>query len=98
MTNRLTIVESEDYTLDLEYSDEFFILHLLYFKPSVASVRELKNKVIELKQFSKVIGYSGVYTGVDPLDTKTPKLLRMLNAEKIGNSEGIDVYQLKEED
>ena len=95
---RLTIVETEDYTLDLEYSDSFFILHLLYFKPSVATVRELKNKVEELREFSKVVGYTGVYTGVDPEDTKMPKLLRMLNAEKIGNSEGIDVYQLKEQD
>lgn len=92
-SKRMTFIDCEDFRLDLEYNDQFFILHMPIINVSKGSIVHLKIKLEELQEFSDTIGYGGIYTGIDPNNKPMVKLMRMIKAEHQGDAEGMAVYK-----
>jgi len=93
--------ESDSLQIDAEYNEFFFILHL----PSVEKLTKSiylagLQKLEEIKDFAKTIGYMSVYAAVYDGDMLTSKLIGRLGMEYKGSSDGFHVYEvvLKEED
>ncbi len=91
-STRFTLIEDEDMILDLEYSDQYFILHLPLFTPKKSSVQRLRVKLEELKEFADTIGYTGVYAAIGKDDKPMHKLVRLLYFKHIGENEGLDIF------
>ena len=91
-STRFTMVENEDFRLDCEYNDEYFILHLPHLKPKPGSVKHLKIKLEELSEFVDKSKWHLMFTAVDPDNKPVKKILNMVGAKYHGTAEGLDVY------
>lgn len=90
---RLDLIENESFILELEYNEEFFVLHLPWIKPSsIQAVKDLKAKLVEMKAFANTVGYNELYTAIEPNDTSMEKLMGILKAEYLGTEDGAAVY------
>ena len=92
-SKRITLVDKEDLVLDLEYNEDFAILHLPVMRMSRNTYTDFLDTVPQLYTFLTTAGYSAVFTGVKPEDTVVAKLLDRLGARKLGHADGVDVYQ-----
>ena len=91
-STRLNLIDNDDFSLDAEYNEKYFILHLPRFNPSKGAVMALKDKLSDLHKMVGVTQWEHIWTGVDPKDDKMKKLMRMVNAEYQGTADGVDVY------
>lgn len=91
----MTVYESETAILDLEYNEQFFIVHVPFLEVSVQEVKTLKAKIDEIAEFAETVGYSGVHAGVPNTDSKAHKLARLLGGHYIGEAEETSVYEYK---
>jgi hypothetical protein len=94
-SKRITLIDKEDLVLDLEYNEQYAILHLPVMRMSRDTYTDFLDTVPQLHTFLTMVGYSAVWAGVRPEDTMIAKLLGRLGATKIGNAEGLDVYEYK---
>lgn len=95
-SKRITLVETEDYIVDLEYNKEFFILHLPFVKKFTKTVyQDMKDKTEELTTMAIDMGYEGVFLAVEETDTTINKFVDRLGFVLLGkdNSTGWNVYQ-----
>lgn len=96
-SNRLTLVDNEDFELVCEYTDRFFILHLPRLESKPGAVKHLKMKLEELCEFVDASSWQMLFTAIPPENRKMHKLLRILGATYRGQSQGLDVYSMEKE-
>ncbi|HEY9818017.1 MAG TPA: hypothetical protein V6D20_19740, partial [Candidatus Obscuribacterales bacterium] len=100
-SKRITLVDKEDMTLDLEYGTamgmNFAILHLPKMKLTKTSYSDFLATVPQIYEFISTVGYEAIHTAIDPNDKSTAKLLDRLGAVRLGNDQGLDVYEYRGE-
>jgi len=97
-SKRFALVHTEDYVVDLEYNDEFAIIHLPYVKKFTRSMYEdFMLTFPRIKTFLKDMGYEDVWAAIAPGDKPTGKLAERMGFELVGSSHGMDVYLIEGE-
>jgi hypothetical protein len=88
----LVAIETRNYTVRLEYNEEYVILHLPDVKMTKDTFLDMKFRLEDWYKFFKVAGFKGIFAAVDPNNIKIVKLLKMLNFSKKGHADNMDVY------
>jgi hypothetical protein len=93
-SKRFTIVDTEDYTVDLEYNNMYAILHL----PRVSKFNktvytDMKIKVQDIWDFVQTVGYSGMWICISKEDTTLGKFVQKIGFNFLGSYETQDVYE-----
>ena len=93
-SKRLSIIENDDFTLDLEYNEEFAIVHLKNMpKLNKGTLGSLTIKIEDLYEFVTTIGFETLWAGVPEEDKATQKLAKKVGFEHCGAAQGIEVFQ-----
>lgn len=93
-SSRFTLVEKEDYKVDLEYSQDFAILHL----PSVSKFtktvyQDMLDTIENIEQFVKDMGYTSLWLAIPPEDSVLNKFVTRLSFEYRGSADNLSVYE-----
>lgn len=95
-SNRITLIKKEEYEVGLEYTDQFFVLHLPYVKKFTKTVYlDMLETLESIEQFASVVGYQDVYAVVFTQDDKMKKFLGKLNFNYVDDYEGMAVFAMK---
>lgn len=93
-TRRLVLCETEEYQVDLEYNQEYLILHLPRVdKFNKTILRKLQGLAEQYEHFSKAAGYGGVFAASPKADDKLPRLLGLLGFEYYGEDLNYIIYR-----
>lgn len=88
-----TCLETKDYTIRMEYSEDYIILHLPYIEKMDKGVfLDMKYRLEDWYQFFTTAGYAGIFAAVDPNDQKIIRLLQMLGFNYKGFADNMYVY------
>ena len=87
-----TFIETKNYSIRLEYNEEYIIIHLPEVKMTKDTFLDMKFRLEDWHKFVTTAGYKGIFAAVDPDNTKIVRLLRMLNFDKKGHADNMDVY------
>ena len=93
VSKSLVAIETPNYTIRLEYNDDYVILHL----PEVVKMTkevflDMKFRLEDWSKFFTTAGYAGVFTAIDPNNTKIKKLVKMLEFKYKGFADNMEVY------
>jgi hypothetical protein len=88
----LTFIETKNYTIRLEYNEDYVIAHLPTATMTKETFLDMKDRLKSWYRFFRVAGYEGVFAAVDPKDQKIARLLSMLEFKKKGHADNMDVY------
>jgi hypothetical protein len=93
VSKSFTLIETKDYTIRLEYNEDYVILHL----PDIVKMNkgvflDMKFRLEDWHKFFTTAGYAGIFAAVDPNNLKICKLLKMLEFKKKGHADNMDVY------
>ena len=92
-SKRFTILDKEKYSVDLEYNEQYAILHLPYVEKFTKSLYlDIVSTLEGWDSFFKSFGYNDIWVAVRPEDNSISKLVKKLGFEHRGNAEGYDVY------
>ena len=95
-SRRFTLVEKEDYKVDLEYGGEFGIIHLPYVhKFSKGMYIDMMYTLEDIQKFLFDMGFDNLWVAVEPQHRSTAKLAKRFGFEFKGSSDGFDVYLLE---
>lgn len=95
-SKRFTIFSSDKYEVDLEYSEDFAILHLPYvYKFDKGTYMDMKSRFPSLLEFLGTMGYPNVWAAIPPSNTMTIKFIKKFGFEHKGSAEGYDVFMLE---
>ena len=98
-SKRLRLIDKEEYAVDLEYTDQYAIVHFPFIQKFTRNtLLDMSHTLEGLVSFVEAVGYEGLWAAVDPEDTFISKLATKLNFAKIGHSDGWDVYEYVGED
>jgi hypothetical protein len=90
----LTGFKGKNFEVRIEYSEDYFILHLLEIsKFTKETFLEMKAMLKELALFARVTGYEDVFTGCDESNHKIRRLVSGLDFQFQGVAEGTCVYR-----
>jgi hypothetical protein len=93
----ITLFENEDYSVRLEYSKEFAILHLPYTNKMTKGVLlDMKFKLEDWLEFFTTAGYDGMWCAVAPDDDKIQRLITLLKFKYMGKADNMLVYKYGE--
>lgn len=96
-SKRFTLVAKDNYEVDLEYNEEFAIIHLPYVAKFTRDIYEdMLATFPKIKSFIEDMGYLHLWIATVPGDTKTSKLAQRFGFEYKGSSQGMEVYMLEE--
>ena len=95
-SKRITLVQKEDYRVDLEYNEQFAILHL----PAVDKFNktvyiDLQICMEDIKEFLAAMDYPYVHVGLDPSNKTIRKFTERLGFGYLGTHDNIDVLGLE---
>mgnify|MGYP003626941440 FL=1 len=94
--NKLNGIKGSCFSIQLEYNEDFIILHLpIIDKMTKEVLIEMKTMLSDWWLFVKTIGYKAIFAAVETTH-KVNKLLQMLDFKYIGEDKGYFVYQFKE--
>ncbi len=96
-SKRISLIKRDGLEIELEYNESYAILHLPQLKMTKTNYLEFMTVVPDIHKFMTTVGYEAIWTGIDPEDSKTRKLLERLGATKLGTAQGIDVYEYRGE-
>ena len=95
-SKRLTLVEKQDYRIDLEYNKDYAILHLPYVNGFNRNLyEEAFVRIEDVFDFMQGLGYDGLWAAVSPDDIKIQKFIDRLGFAYHGKSDDLLVYHLK---
>lgn len=87
------LYEGEDFTVRLEYNENFVILHLPEVNKFDRGVlAHMKVKIDEYWEFFSTLGYNALFAAVAPEDKKINKLLGHLGFVYGEENEGLSIY------
>jgi hypothetical protein len=93
-SKRFTLVEREEYTIDLEYGGPFAILHLPRVGKFTKTVYlDAVNSIENIEEFVKDFGFDTLWAALDPNNNSLIKLIKKMGFEYQGSAEGMDVYR-----
>lgn len=93
-SNRLTVVDKEAYSVDLEYSTTYAVLHLPYVEKFSKSVyMDMKTTILDIHNFVLHMGFPHLHAALFPNDEKMKKFVNKIGFAYLGSAEGMDVYQ-----
>lgn len=92
-SNRMPLYVTENYQIDLEYNDQYAILHIPFLYLTKSVYQELKVRMEQLWEFIETIGYSGLWAAISPEDRKLKKMMDRFQWKYLGSSDGLDIYQ-----
>lgn len=88
-----TCLETKDYSIRLEYNEEYVIVHLPFIgKMDKGVFLDMKYRLEDWYEFFITAGYKGIFAAVDPNDKKIKKLLDMLGFKYKGFADNMCVY------
>ena len=92
-SRRITLLSKEKYKVDLEYNEDFAILHL----PTVAKFTkdvylDMKFTIEDITEFLDAAGYPDVWLAISPYDKVLKKFVGRLGFGYKGTAEDMDVY------
>lgn len=93
VSKTLSMVATDDYTIRLEYNEDYVILHLPSIeKMSKGVFLDMKFRLEDWYTFFTTAGYAGIFTAVDPNNKRIQKLLSMLGFKLKGFADNMNVY------
>lgn len=93
VSKSFTFIETKNYTIRLEYNEDYVIVHLPDIEKMTKEVFiDMKLRLEDWHTFMTTAGYAGIFAAVDPNNLKICKLLQMLNFNKKGHADNMDVY------
>lgn len=102
ISRRFTLVEKEDYGIDLEYSDEFAIIHFPYVsKFNKGVLLDMSATLDSMKKFLEDMGYWHLWVAVEPHNKSTAKLAKRFGFKYVGLDQDTgryDIYVLEGEE
>ena len=95
-SKRLKGVRGSTFSVDIEYSKEFVIIHL----PSATGFTkstffEMQDLLDDWWDFFSTVGYVEIHAAVGCTNKKTNKLLRKLNFRLIGSSNNMNIWSYR---
>lgn len=91
-SKRMPLVIRDTYQIDLEYNEEFAILHLPRVDKFTKQLyKDIESVSISIREFLFTMGYNTIYAGVFENHKAIKKLLGRFNFEYIGTADGFDV-------
>lgn len=92
-SKRLKGIHGSTFTVDLEYSKEYIILHLPTVDKFTKEVYfEMLYMLDDWWDFFQTIGYNAIHVAVDPNNQKINRLLRKLKFKAIGYADNLRVW------
>lgn len=89
----LVAIETKNYTIRLEYNEDYVILHLPSIdKMTKGTFLDMKYRLEDWYGFFTTAGYAGIFAAVDPNNQKIQKLLKMLQFKLKGFADNMNVY------
>lgn len=93
-SKRFNIVNQEHYEVDLEYNEQYAILHL----PRVSKFNktvyiDMADRLEQFAEFVKSSGYFGLWAAIRPEDTTLAKFIKKLGFRHLGNSGMLAIYE-----
>lgn len=93
-SKRFRIWETKDFSVDLEYNNQFVIVHLPRVDKFTKSIFiSFYDKLREGQEMVETFGLDGIYAAVDKNDEKTLRLVEMLGLNYVGNNLNYKVYK-----
>lgn len=96
-SKRITLVDKDNYRVDLEYNDDYAILHLpraTGFSKGVLA--DMKMQFNDILTFALDMGYDRIICAIQQGDVLTTRLLDKFKFEYQGSADGYEVYDKKE--
>lgn len=95
-SKRMRVLEKENYKVDLEYNEDFAILHLPEVSKFTRDVYfDMQFCLEDFKEFLKCVGYENLYVGLDPTNKLMAKFCKKIGFEYLGTAEEIDVMRME---
>lgn len=96
-SKRMVLFDKENYRVDLEYNEDFAIIHLPRVgKLTKETYLDMKNQFNDFLTFALFVGYDRVICAVQVGDELTTRFLSKFKFDYKGTAEGYDVYDRKE--
>lgn len=93
-SKRFNIVDREFYSIDLEYNEQYAILHLPRLDKLTKDIYlEMLFGIEDFADFIKASGYFGLWAAVDPNNKKLRKLIEKLGFKYLGTAESLAVFE-----
>jgi len=93
-SNRIRLFDRQNFSIDIEYTKDIFILHLpLLRKFTAETFKEMLGLLAEFSLFAKTIGKESLYAAVDSNNVKMKKLLKKLGFTRTGIAGDLDVFE-----
>lgn len=97
-SKRLKGIHGSTFSVDLEYSKEYIILHLPTVDKFTKEVYfEMLYMLDDWWDFFQTIGYTELHAAVDPNNRKINRLLRKIGFRPIGSANNLTVWSYKGE-
>lgn len=97
VSKRITLIQKENYSVDLEYTGTVAIIHLPRVSKFTKDVYlDMTLTIKDIWEFLSTINYTELFAGVPEDDKLVAKLAKKMGFIYLGNSQGVDVYQYKE--
>lgn len=92
-SKRITLLTKEKYRVDLEYNEDFAILHLPTVDKFTKDVYlDMKFTVEDISEFLTTAGYPAMWIAISPYDKVIKKFVGRLGFVYKGTAEDMDVY------
>ena len=95
-SKRLKGIRGSTFSVDVEYSKDYIILHLpTVDKFTKSTLFEMQELLDDLWDFFKTMGYTELHTAVDPNNRSINRLLRHIQFRQIGSSNGMNIWSYR---
>lgn len=92
----ISLFETNGYSVRLEYTSNFVIVHLPYINKMTKEVfQDMQMKLQEWEEFFRTMGHEAIWAALDPKNEKMVKLATMLGFEYKGQADGMSVFSYR---
>lgn len=92
-SKRFAFVSKDNYVVDLEYNEDFAIIHLPFLKRLSKTIYlDMQDEMQGIVVFLNDLGYQHIWVAVRPEDTLISKLAGKMGFNYKGTSDNLDVY------
>lgn len=93
-SKRFSLIEKENFIVDLEYNQDFAIIHLPKVTKFTRSIYlDFTESLTKIDNFLRDFGYQSIWVACYPEDTSTNKLAKKMGFEYRGSAENLNVYE-----
>ena len=93
-SRRFTIVNTDGYKVEIEYTEDFIIMHFPHSEKLTKSLyKEMRQHFEDFIAFVNTMGHQSVWASIDPEDKLTTKFASRLGFVKVGEADNMNVYE-----